>query len=711
MQKLIKVLLLEDTPDDATLIEWELQKAGLACTVSVVTDRTEFENALMDNMPDVVLSDHSLPGFNSIEAFQLFKEHREAAGVLVPFILVTGNVSEEFAVQSFRAGIDDYILKDRLKRLPLAIESVLEKYRIENERLSYLRQVVANEALMNEAEQLAHFGSWEVDFRTGKHRWSDTTFAIYGFSPGEIEPDYPKFWSLVHPDDRARLQLQVEHTLEEENEATYEFRIIDHQGKLKYLHCKLKVQRDPEGLPVRFVGFNIDISRQKKAADALTKSEQEFRSLFDQNPDAVFSLDISGRFTNVNKGLINMVGYTREEMLGKDFRKILVKSELEKVYNHFLSALERKPQRYETTWINKYGKTFYLDVTLMAIVVDDTIIGTHCVAKDVTEKKKTENLLDQAYRTARIGGWEFDIRANKLSWTGITRELHEVPEDFEPTLESGIAFYKPGRSEETISRAVKNCIDNNVPWDLELQIITAKGAERWVRTIGQAEREHGKCVRLYGTFQDIHERKIAEEASRRAFEEKVNILETLGDAFFTVNKNWIVTYWNKMAERLLQMPRNEILGKNLWDVYSDAVVLTSYEGYHTAMLERRTIQFEDYYPALKMWFEITAYPSREGLSVYFKDITRQKNHIREIEDQNRLLNEIARIQSHEVRAPLARLIGLVNLLNNRMDRELELPEILERIGTNAQELDNQIRTIVRGTEGVYLTPESLSSES
>lgn len=710
MRKLIKILLLEDTRDDAELIERELQRAGLVFNLLVVTDKSGFENALGEFSPDVVLSDHSLPGFNSIEAFQLFKKHQAEVDILSPFILVTGNVSEEFAVQSFRAGVDDYILKDRLKRLPLAIESALEKYKIENERLSYLRQVIAKEALMNEAEQLANFGSWEVDFRTGKHIWSDATFAIYGFSPGEIEPDYPLFWSLIHPDDRTPLLQKFEYTLEEENDATYAFRIIDHHGKLKYLHCKLKVQRDPVGIPIRLVGFNIDISRHKEDADALKKSEQQFRSLFDQNPDAVFSLDITGRFTNVNTALTDMVGYSREEMIGKDFREILVRSELEKVYNHFLSALNRKPQRYETTWINKRGKTFHLDVSLMAIVVDDTIIGAHCVAKDVTEKKKTENLLEQAYRTARIGGWEFDVRANKVSWTGITKELHEVPDDYEPTLESAITFYKPGPSQESIRRAVKNCIDNNIPYDVELQIITAKGAERWIRAIGQGERKDGACVRLYGTFQDIHERKIAEETSRKALEDKVSILESLGDAFFAVDRNWTVTYWNKMAEKLLRMPRNEILGKNLWEVYADATIMRVYEEYHRAMREGRTIQFEDHYPALDMWLDITAYPSRDGLSVYFKDITRQKNHIREIEEQNRKLNEIAWIQSHEVRAPLARLMGLVNLLNDRMDRDLELPDILKKIGNNAQELDNHIRNIVRGTEGGGLN-HSLATES
>src|SRR5688500_6549676 len=113
MKAPLKILVLEDSPDDATLIEWQLKKAGVSFTFLVVTDRHDYQSALTEYRPDVILSDHSLPDFNSIEAFEIFKAHRKAGGALIPFILVTGNVSEEFAVQSIKAGIDDYILKDR----------------------------------------------------------------------------------------------------------------------------------------------------------------------------------------------------------------------------------------------------------------------------------------------------------------------------------------------------------------------------------------------------------------------------------------------------------------------------------------------------------------------------------------------------------------------------------------------------------------------
>jgi PAS domain S-box-containing protein len=98
--------------------------------VKVVNTRTQYKDALAGFVPEIVLSDHSLPAFNSIEALDILRK----SGLEIPFILVTGAVSEEFAVIAVKKGVDDYILKDRLHRLPVAVVSALEKYRAEAER-------------------------------------------------------------------------------------------------------------------------------------------------------------------------------------------------------------------------------------------------------------------------------------------------------------------------------------------------------------------------------------------------------------------------------------------------------------------------------------------------------------------------------------------------------------------------------------------------
>lgn len=132
------------------------------------------------------------------------------------------------------------------------------------------------------------------------------------------------------------------------------------------------------------------------------------------------------------------------------------------------------------------------------------------VREDITELKRNEELLAKSLRVARIGGWEVDLINNQLFWTQVTREIHEVGPDYVPNLEEGINFYKAGYDRVKIATLVSDAIREGKPYDTELQIVTAKGKEIWVRAKGEAEMINGKCVRLFGTFQDIDEKKKVE---------------------------------------------------------------------------------------------------------------------------------------------------------------------------------------------------------
>ena len=130
MEKKLTIIHIEDNPYDADLTAIALKKAGLNMVVIVVESETEYLDALETCDPDLILCDHSLPGFDSLSAFKIKKEKLPG----VPFILLTGSVSETFAVDCLHAGIDDYILKSNLIRLPSAIERVLSKRKVEVEK-------------------------------------------------------------------------------------------------------------------------------------------------------------------------------------------------------------------------------------------------------------------------------------------------------------------------------------------------------------------------------------------------------------------------------------------------------------------------------------------------------------------------------------------------------------------------------------------------
>jgi CheY-like chemotaxis protein len=275
----LKILILEDSPEDLDLVERELKRGGINFTSVVVKKKEEYEKALSEFAPDVILSDHSLPQFNSIEAMQIWKNFQKENNISIPFILITGSVSEEFAVQSIKAGADDYILKDRLKRLPTSIKSALDKSRLERERMNYVSEIIAQSDLMKEAEHLANFGSWQVDLITGKHQWSDEAFRIFGFAPGEIDPDYEKFFEYVHPDDKAGLKHVINEAITTLPFQECEYRIIDKEQNVKNLHSKIMVSRDAQQRANRLIGFTLDITKQKIQTRALEMQNQKLMEI------------------------------------------------------------------------------------------------------------------------------------------------------------------------------------------------------------------------------------------------------------------------------------------------------------------------------------------------------------------------------------------------------------------------------------------------
>ena len=279
MEAALKILILEDSPEDLDLVERELKRGGINFTATVVKKKEEYEKALNEFNPDVILSDHSLPQFNSIEAMEIWKSFQKQKNVTIPFILITGSVSEEFAVQSIKAGADDYILKDRLKRLPSSIKSALDKVKLERERVNYLSEILGQSALMKEAEHLANFGSWQVDLTSGKHQWSDEAFRIFGFSPDEIDPDYERFFEHVHPEDQESLKHIIKEAINRLQFQQCEYRIIDKNNEVKTLLSKILVKRDADGRAYQLIGFTLDVTEQKKQTEALETQNQKLMEI------------------------------------------------------------------------------------------------------------------------------------------------------------------------------------------------------------------------------------------------------------------------------------------------------------------------------------------------------------------------------------------------------------------------------------------------
>lgn len=262
----LKILYLEDSAHDAELAYRVLNKSGIRFSCKIVDNKDDYLKALEKYAPDIILSDHALFQYNSLEALKEFK----ASGLKIPFILVTGTVSEEFAVNILKEGADDYLLKSNLTRLPSAIINAIEKYRFARERQVYLDNVIANESLMRDAESLAKFGSWQCDQEKGVMQWSEGIFRILGYSSHEeIVPGHDSIAAHIHKEDMKRYIENI--ILQNRPEFLGELRVKDRSGKLKYVFFQSVGTFDGDGRLANQIGFMQDVTEKKLLEKELAK--------------------------------------------------------------------------------------------------------------------------------------------------------------------------------------------------------------------------------------------------------------------------------------------------------------------------------------------------------------------------------------------------------------------------------------------------------
>jgi PAS domain S-box-containing protein len=154
---------------------------------------------------------------------------------------------------------------------------------------------------------------------------------------------------------------------------------------------------------------------------------------------------------------------------------------------------------------------------------------------DISRQKKLEEELSEAYKLAKIGNWHLNLEEESLTWSEVVNSIHEVESDFKPDLENALQFYEEGESRDNITRAVERAINHGEAFDLECTIIDANNHKKWVRAVGQSRLKDGNCISIYGTTQDITERKTAEIAEKENRKRLENIMDESMDIICIVD--------------------------------------------------------------------------------------------------------------------------------------------------------------------------------
>jgi PAS domain S-box-containing protein len=300
--------------------------------------------------------------------------------------------------------------------------------------------------------------------------------------------------------------------------------------------------------------------------EELRESEEQFRKMFENHHAVMLLIDSeAGSIIRANRSARKYYGYSAEEFETLAIFHINQFSR-EEIISEMADALEEKCNCFNFRHRIADGSSRDVEVHSSPIPFKGRTI-LFSVIHDITERKraeeslkKSEALLKDMGRIAKIGGWEFDVETRKQVWTDEVYRIHEIDADFEPTVEKGLEFYTP-ESGAVIAQAVRRTIEHGEAFDLELPFITAKGKHLWVHAVGRAYQVSGKTVKVGGIIQDITAGKQAEEALRRNERLMSDIIDFLPDATFVIDRQGKVLAWNKSMEIMTGIKAEEILGK------------------------------------------------------------------------------------------------------------------------------------------------------
>lgn len=371
--------------------------------------------------------------------------------------------------------------------------------------------------------------------------------------------------------------------------------------------------------PIKNQEFFLQLEAHLGAEINRKRLELELDQIFKFAPDIVCVAGTDGYFKKINPAGARLLEYSEKELLSRPYLEFVHPDDRPLTSNAHKQLRDfEKIYNQENRYITKSGKTIWLSWTSSPSPEDGLI---YAIAKDITKNKKLRELLNMANKLAEIGSWEMDMGTNSIYWSDNTKKIYGVDKDYLPSIEKTKNFYQIEPYRSKVATYFQNATTNGEAWDIEMPIITESGMERWVRMIGHSEFKDNKCIRLFGSIQNIHELKVAQLAYKKAFKENRKILESIGDAFISVDNSWTVSYWNKQAEELMGIDRKNILDRQLWEIFPDSSEYDYYKNLNKARLNKKKVVFEAFHPTFNLWLEINVYPAQNGLSIFIKDVS------------------------------------------------------------------------------------------
>jgi PAS domain S-box-containing protein len=398
--------------------------------------------------------------------------------------------------------------------------------------------------------------------------WNKGAERILGYTSEEA---LGRHISLMFPPDIiAEEEALVARIMNGETIAQYETIRLRKDGVRINVSITLAAIKDKKGDIVGISKILRDITQQKKAEQELKERNESNRIFVQQAPNALAMFDKDMRYLAASQRWLQDYNLKEIDIIGRSHYEIFpeISNEWKQIHQDCLKGNintcdEEKFERKDGSvqWIEWDVRPWYISEGVIGGLLMYTADITEQKKKD-EERKKTQYVLEKSNQIAGIASWEVDAATGVAVWGAMAYDIFEIPHDFKPNTANTPAFYKKGPKFDNLLAAIKAATEQGKPYDVEAEILTAKGKNRWIRIIGESEFKGGVCVRRFGIFQDITKAKEAEARLQRTKDELEAILNSSHVSIIGTDEQGIITHFNHGAELMLGYTAAEMIGQH-----------------------------------------------------------------------------------------------------------------------------------------------------
>jgi len=541
-----------------------------------------------------------------------------------------------------------YPIKNKNNEINHAIEVAIDI----TEKETLIDELKHNKNLLEIAQEMAHIGHWELSIKEDKLLWSDEVYRILEIKPQNKELTYNDFLNYVHNNDRDRINTEYKTSLKDKTDYKTEHRLVLDNGKIKYVIEQCKTIYDTNGNPIKSIGTIQDITNRKNNEILLKISEQRYRHLTNSIADCVFTINLKGEFTYLNKAFEKITKFKIEDFIGTHFLKQVCPEYKEIIANNFAKGLKgEESPLYEIEIFDKDNNRIPIELKVTSLVdKKGNVIGRTGAFRDVTERKLVEKEINKNKEHFKLLIEEAADIIVLLDKKGKVKYLNRIAEKLtgykrQEVINTSFANYIPKEDIPKVYVLLEKIFKNNKTVTFESFIISKNGKKTPFISTGKTFEYNGEMVNMV-IIKDIGYIKEAELALKESRELYQSIFETSGTAMLIMNNKFEIEMANNEFIHLVGAPSKDTL--HIWKQYIPKDSLKLLQNNH--LLRRKNpnnvpgkypVKIQHFNGSFKeVIVNAAMLPKSKKSIISMVDVTEQNRALKQLEESERRFREM-----------------------------------------------------------------------